>query len=64
MLKLTKNQAKAKKHSECLKIICFLHPRYQSQIIRDILKNVQKTIASALMTFMINDHEDQTENEK
>ena len=33
-----------------LKIIHFLHPRYQLKIIGDILKNVQKTSASVLMT--------------
>ena len=32
-----------------LKIIRFLHPRYQAKIIEEILKNVQKTSGSALM---------------
>ena len=32
-----------------LKIIRFLHPRYQTKIIEEILKNVQKTSESALM---------------
>ena len=32
-----------------LKIIRFLHPRYQPKIIEDILKNAQKTTGSALM---------------
>ena len=33
-----------------LKIICFLHRSYHSTVIGDILKNVQKTSTSALMT--------------
>ena len=45
-LNLAKNKAKAKQHPEaelwCLKIIRFLHSRYQPKIIGDILKNVQK----------------------
>ena len=32
-----------------LKIICFFHPGYQQKIIGGILKNEQKTSASALM---------------
>ena len=32
-----------------LKIIRFIHPRYHPKIIGEILKNVQKTSASALM---------------
>ena len=33
-----------------LKIIRFLHPRYQPKIVGDIPKNVQKTGVSVLMT--------------
>ena len=35
----------------CLKIIRFLHPRYQPKIIEDIPKNVQKANGSALMLY-------------
>ena len=45
-LKLTKNQTKAKQNQRLnfcyLKIIPFIHPRYHTKIIGDILKNVQK----------------------
>ena len=49
-LKLTKNKAKAKQLNFLyLEIIRFLHPRYLPKIIEDILNNVQKISASALM---------------
>ena len=53
-LKLTKDQANAKKHPEAklllyMKVIHFFHPHYYPQIIVDILNNVQKPYASVQM---------------
>ena len=45
--------------------MCSLHPLLAKNIKGGILKNVQKTSASLLMTlYMINDNENETENEK
>ena len=56
-LKLAKNQAKAKQHSETelSKIIHFHYSRYHLKII-DILKNVQKTSALILITLIIHEY--------
>ena len=63
-----KNQAKIKQHREAelllLKIIRFLQTHYHSQIIGDVLKNIQKTNASVWMIYMINDNKKKAENEK
>ena len=49
-LKFARNQAKAKQHpqAELLLFDNYLlsHPRYHPKILRDILKNMQKTSAS------------------
>ena len=53
MLKLAKNQANATAELFYLKTTrCFLHPRYHSKVREYLLKNVQKTIVSVLMTVM------------
>ena len=46
------------------KIIGFLHPRYQLNIMRDILKTVLKPSAFVLMGYMINGSENEAENKK
>ena len=46
------------------KIICFLHPCYHPKMLGDIVKNYKKTSASVLMTFIINDNENEAGNEK
>ena len=45
-----------------LKIICFLHTRYHTKIIEDILKNVQKKAPLFQRGYMINSNENQAEN--
>ena len=54
---MAKNQGKAKHHSEAklllFEIICFLYPSYDTKIVGDILRNIQKTSASVLMTFLM-----------
>ena len=45
------------------KIIRFFHPRSHPKIIWDILKNVEITSASVLMTFMNNNNENDVEKE-
>ena len=48
-----------------LKVIRFHHPHYDSNIIGDILKNVQGNKYVCLNeTIMINHSKDETENEK
>ena len=34
-------------------IICFLHPSYHPKIVGDILKNIQKIIASVLLRLLM-----------
>ena len=51
-------------NSRYLKIICFVHPRCHSKIIRNILKNGQIISGSVLMTFVISGNENEAENEK
>ena len=49
-MKFSKNQAKAKQHPELeLLQFCFLHPRYDPKIIRDIVKEGQQTSTSVFM---------------
>ena len=47
-----------------LKIMHFVHPRYHSKIIGDIIKNVQKQVPLFKCGYMINDIENEAENEK
>ena len=49
-MKFAQNQAKAKQHPESeLLPFCFLHPRYDPKIIRDVVKHGQKTSTSVFM---------------
>ena len=67
MLKLAKNKQKLSStlrlNFRYFHVICFLHPLCHLKMIEDILKTVQETSESVLMTFMINGNENETGNE-
>ena len=46
-----------------MKTVRYLHPRYLTKIIGDILKNVQKTSTSFKRSYMIPDNESEAGNE-
>ena len=68
LLKLAKNQAKAKQHPAAEFLLfenfALCYPRYHSKIIGDIIKNVQKQVPLFKWGYMINDIENEAENEK
>ena len=48
-------------HFLYLKMICFLHPRYHSKVIGNILKNIKKQVFLFKRGYMINDNENEAE---
>ena len=42
-------------------MICFLHPRYHSKVIGNILKNIKKQVFLFKRGYMINDNENEAE---